>query len=407
MGYYKNVLGGIYWIGSLRVITRVLAFLKIAILARLLNPEEFGNYAIASLVLVFLETITETGINAYLIQEEDIKKSLDATWIVSIVRGLLISLLIIIFSKPVSTFFNAPNVLPILFLISTVPFLKGFINPSVINYQKNLLFKKDFILRLTIFTVDTLTCVLLAIYLKSAIVLVWGMIVGAITEILISFTFIKPLPRLKFKSYQIKILISRGKWITLSGIFRYLFENIDDLVVGRLINTYSLGLYQVAYKISSLPMTESAEVFHKVTFPIFVKVRNDPVRLKKAFLKVFIAVTLLVIPFGVILLFFASPIIKIFLGDKWLQILSVVRVLVVYGIIRAIFGISTPLFLAIKKQKYITIITFTAILGLSLTIIPFVRLYGYLGAGYSALFGWLLAIPVIIYYLNLVFKNNE
>jgi lipopolysaccharide exporter len=87
MGYFRNAVKGVVWMASLRGSTRAIAYVKIAILARLLGPEEFGIFGIASLVLALLEILTETGINAYLIQEEGkIKKYLNTAWVVSIIR---------------------------------------------------------------------------------------------------------------------------------------------------------------------------------------------------------------------------------------------------------------------------------------------------------------------------------
>ena len=93
MGYYKQAVNGISWMGGLRLFTRLLALIKIAILARILLPFQFGIYGIATLVLGFLEMLTETGINIFLIQQkEQIDEYVNSAWVVSIIRGFLIFL---------------------------------------------------------------------------------------------------------------------------------------------------------------------------------------------------------------------------------------------------------------------------------------------------------------------------
>ena len=88
MGYLKDTIKGLSWMTALRAVTRGLAVVKIAILARILLPSQFGNYGIALLVLGFLEVLTETGINVFLIQEkDDPQKYLNSAWVVSIARG--------------------------------------------------------------------------------------------------------------------------------------------------------------------------------------------------------------------------------------------------------------------------------------------------------------------------------
>src|SRR5512146_132535 len=107
MGYFKDTLRGISWMTALRGLMRGLAVIKIAILARILSPSQFGNYGIALLVLGFLEVLTETGINIFLIQKkDDTQKYLDSAWVVSIIRGILISGLILLASPYVASFFN-------------------------------------------------------------------------------------------------------------------------------------------------------------------------------------------------------------------------------------------------------------------------------------------------------------
>ena len=57
--------------GGFRVVSRGFAFVRTAILARILSPAQFGVYGIVLIVLALLELLTETGVNIFLIQEKD------------------------------------------------------------------------------------------------------------------------------------------------------------------------------------------------------------------------------------------------------------------------------------------------------------------------------------------------
>ncbi len=406
MGYFNEALKGISWMGSLRASTRVIAYIKIAILARLLTPSQFGLFGIAFLVLSFLEIITETGINIFLIQEKHgHEKYLDSAWVVSILRGIFIFLLLLILAPLISLFFKSPDARPLLLLISLVPLIRGFINPSIVSLQKNLLFGKEFMLRFWLYSLDTLAAIWAASVTHSAMSLVVGLLVGSVAEVILSHIFFKPKPKIVLDLVKFKKVINRGKWVTLAGIFNYLFQEGDDVAVGRLLNTTSLGLYQMAYKISSLPLSEIGDVVIKVTFPIFVKISGDISNLKAAFYKTITAVTFIVIPFGVALFLFPRELVLMILGSNWLEIVPVVKVLSFFGVARAVISCTYPLFLSLKKQQYITNITLVGILGLGLTIIPLVKTWGILGASISALIGLVATIPVTFYYVNKVFKN--
>lgn len=108
MKHIKQAIKGVGWMAFLRVTTRGLAFIRLAVLARVLSPFQFGVYGIASLILSLLEIFTETGVNVVLIQSKGkITEYLNTAWVVSIFRGIIISLLMILLSYPVSLFFNS------------------------------------------------------------------------------------------------------------------------------------------------------------------------------------------------------------------------------------------------------------------------------------------------------------
>jgi len=405
MSYFKKAFKGITWMGLLRISTRLLVLIKLAVLARLLDPADFGIFGIGSLVLALLEMLTETGITIILIQmKENYQKYLDSAWVISIIRGIIISLFLLILSYPISHFFNSPKSLQILLFLSILPFIKGFINPSIIKYQKYLNFKKEFYLRLLLFIIDTLTVIVIAYPTRSAISLVFGMICASIVELFISFKFIKPTPKFIYDINILKNILKRGKWITLAGIFDYIFHYGDDIIVGKILGTYSLGLYQVSYKFSTLPISESGEIINKVVFPIFSTISNDKLRLKKAFIKVLLSTTLISTLFAIFLFIFAVPLTEIILGQKWLYIIPSLKILLIFGVLRSISNSITTLFFAVRKQEYITLINLFSILFLSITIYPFVVKYGIIGAALSALLGTIMSIPLLYILVRKVFN---
>jgi O-antigen/teichoic acid export membrane protein len=399
VGYLKDTVKGITWVGAFRGFTRMIAFARTAILARILIPAQFGLFGITTLVLAFLEILVETGINVFLIQEKDnIDEYINTAWVVSITRGIIISSVIFLIAKPVSIFFKSPDSLNLLYLMALVPLIRGLINPSVVKFQKELRFKKEFWFKSTIFLFDAGVAVILALTIRSAISLVWGLIAGAILEVLLSFIYTRPIPKLRLETVKIKRIISRGKWMTGAGIFQYLFRQGDDAVVGRILGTSSLGLYQVAYKISSLPISEVADVIARVTFPVYMKISKDSKRFKNAFYKTILAVSVLVVPFGLVIFFFSREIILVILGDKWLEAVPVLKVLSIYGVIRAIINPSLTVFLAAKKQELVTLITFISVLGLAVSIVPLVIKFGIVGAGISTIIGSLVSLPFVVYF---------
>ena len=80
----KKVVKGGLWIFALRILNRVLGFLRIIILARILSPNDFGLLGIAMLAISTIETFSQTGFQAALIQKKgNVEAYLDAAWTVS------------------------------------------------------------------------------------------------------------------------------------------------------------------------------------------------------------------------------------------------------------------------------------------------------------------------------------
>jgi O-antigen/teichoic acid export membrane protein len=384
---------------------RGLAIIKVAVLARFLAPAQFGSYGIALLVLGFLEVLTETGINVFLIQKkDDVKPFLNSAWVVSIIRGILITLIIIVTAPLVTYFFKAPQVINLLYIVAGVAFVRGFINPMEVVYQKNLQFKQEFWYKGFLYFVDTGLAITLGILTRSESAMLISMLAAAGVEVLLSFILFKERPKFIAEKDKVLEVIHNGKWITGAGVFGYIFQNIDNLTVGKVLGTTSLGYYQQAYSISTLPVSEVGNIFNKVTFPVYVAIGGDKERLKKAFFKTLGVISLLVIPFSVILFFFARPIILIFLGQNWLIIEPVLKILAIFGAFKSILNFSYSLFLSLKLQKYVMYSEMMGIVGMAIAIYPMTLKFGIVGAGLSTIIAFVFSLPVVIYGLRKIFK---
>ncbi len=393
---------------AFRIFSRAIAFIRIIILARLLVPSQFGIFAIASMALALLEILTETGINVFLVQEKaEINEYVNDAWIVSIIRGILITLFIILTAPIVVAFFKIPQATGIIFLISIVPFIRGFINPAEVRFQKKLEFSKEFYFRSAIFGFDSLVAVLACLITRSATGLVFGLLAGAALEVILSFVLIKPVPSLKFNLQKITKIFHKGKWVTLYGFFNYAASEGDNVTIGKLLGPASLGIYQMGYTISTLPVSEVSDVVNKVTFPVYAKMSEDKSRLRKGFRKTILLVSLISVFLGLIIYFFPKALFILIFSQKWAETINILKPLAVYGAIRGISGTTSSLLLAVGKQKYVAGMTFARFIALIITIIPLTVIYGLFGAAMSVLLSGVIELPLAIYYANLIFRKES
>ncbi len=398
MGYFKTTLSGLSWTAALRGSIRLLAFVRLAILARLLLPEQFGAFGVAAMALALLEIMTETGINVFLLQEKDgLSQFINTAWLVSIFRGLIIALLVFVSAPLVANFFSTPDLAPLLYLTCLVPVIRGFINPANVKFQKDLQFNREFAYRLTIFLVESIITVSFAVLTHSAASFVWGLIFSSLIELALSFILISPRPHWSFKLDQLKLILNRGKWVTGFGLFDYVFTQGDNITVGRLLGQAPLGVYRTAYSLSTLPVNEIVDTYYKVSLPVYVKLVGSPARLKSAVLKSvgLLSLTSLIISLAVF--FLARPFVLLVLGSAWHAAIPVVKVLAFVGLFRSLSYSFNSLFVALRLQKYVTFIIFTSMLALLVTIVPAVSRFGVIGAGYSAVVSSLVSLPVAVF----------
>lgn len=406
MGYSKQAFIGVSWMGAFRIISRIIATGRGVLLARILTPAQFGVFGIASIILSFLEILTETGINIFLMQEKgNIDKFVNSAWIVSMLRGILICMAIIITVPFIVDLFNMEELYRFLFLISLVPLIRGFINPSIVKYQKELEFGKEFWLRIAIYIFDSSISIILTLILTDAIGFVWGLIAGAILELILSFMLFKPWPLLKFEFNFMRSIINRGKWVTAYGIFNYIAKEGDSIIVAKLLGATPVGIYKMGYSLSTLPISEISDVANKVIFPVYSKISGEKERLLKAFTKTLLAVSVPIVILSLIIFFLPRTFFEIVLTPKWGDVVIILKILVVYGMLRGISGLSSSLFLALGKQNFVAGMTFIRFFVLVITIIPLTSNFGIIGASFSALLSALLEIPLIGFYILKVFKS--
>lgn len=408
MGYTKDTIKGVSWLGAFRIASRFISLGRTAIVARLITPAQFGVFGIVGIVLSITEILTETGINIFLVQKKgNIDSYISTAWIVSILRGVLITGLIIATAPLLETFFEIDNLFSYLLLASSIPFVRGFINPSVAKFVKELQFNKEFLYRVSIFTVESVVTIILVYLWPTVESLILGLLAGAFYEVILSFFLASPKPIPQFKKKLFLEVIHRGKWLTASGVFNYLFQNIDNVVIGKILGAASLGLYDMAYRISQLPITEVTTVVEKATFPVYVKIAEDKSRLKKAFTKSVLITSAVVIPISLVFLLIPDVIVSVVLGEQWLEAATILQVLALLGMLKALMLTVNALIIGVNKQEMLTIINFVSFVVLASVIIPFTKEWGLVGAGYAGILSTLVTFPIVIYCVYTIFKVKK
>ncbi|GIK83782.1 MAG: hypothetical protein BroJett025_04040 [Patescibacteria group bacterium] len=398
MGYMKNTISGFSWQTVLRFATIITILVKTMFIARILTPNDFGLFALIAITLGIAEATTETGVNLTIIQsKQSIKYFIDSAWVIAIVRGFIIGIIMVLMGVLMSKFYNESSLKILIAIAALVPVIKGFINPSIVLFHKNLQFFKDSAFRFTVILFETTATVLLAFAFKSVVALVFGLLVGGLFEVFLSFMVFKDKPSFVYIPNRAKVILSNAKGLTISAALSYINENIDDFLLGKIIGTHSLGLYHNAYSLGHKVNYDFAKSAHHSILPVFTKIAEERTRLKKAFLKSIVVTTIIVVGLSMPLLIAPEFIVNLILGAQWLSVTPYLYLFVLAGILQSISAIFYSLFFAKKNYSTINFHLVLTVVTLIILLLILPKQLGILGAGIALVISRFIAMPVLFF----------
>jgi lipopolysaccharide exporter len=368
MGYTNKAISGFGWQTFLKLIIYLLSLIKIYFLARLLTPADFGLFSLTAVALGLSEALTETGVNLTILQsKQSVKYFLNTAWVISIFRGLIIGTLMLVFGIGMQYYFDQSQLLILTAVAAIIPVIKGFINPYIVMLHKKMLFFQDAMFKLSRLVVEILGTILFGFLLHNAFALILGLLLGAFFEVGLSFLIFKTRPKFTYLKSRAQPILQNAKFLSISSVFNYLVEHVDDFLIGKITGTFDLGIYHNAYSLTHKANYQISKSVHHGIIPILTKIKQNQPRLKKAFFKSFLGtfaiITLVSTPF----LLFPEFIVTFLLGQDWLPAIAIIRPLIAAGIIQSLTAVCYTLFLSIKKFKLLNIhllLSLTLMIGL-------------------------------------------
>ena len=277
----SRVLSGSAWVLGMQLFSKGFGAVQLFILARMLAPHDFGLFAIALSMLLAFEVLTRTGFDDALIQKRgNIEDSVHTAFGIQIIRGVVMTALIIFTAPYIAGFFNEPAVAPVVSTLALVQLLRGFRSPGVILLQRELNFRLEskFLAVGKIFTI--ITTLILAFQLQSVWALIYGAVIGEAALVVLSYAIHPYRPKLFFSLGKAKELVKFGIWLFLAGIASYIALQADNIAVGKLLNAEALGIYYMAFKIANLIVMEIAMPLIKTLKPAYAALQGDAERLR-------------------------------------------------------------------------------------------------------------------------------
>lgn len=369
---------------------KLIFFLRLLILARLLAPDDFGLLAIAVTAIGFFLNITNFGMIPALIQGQDIDdKQYDIAWTIGITRALAISGIVIFTAPLIASIFAEPRAEEIIRVLALQPLLDSLVSIRVADLNRSLHFRPLAILRLANAFANTI----ISIALASSIgvwALVAGVLAGAITTVILSYILAPHTPRLSFELASALPLIRFGRWIFINSLIALIGSSVLRISISRQLGAAELGLYYLAAQVAYLPAEIASGVIGEVAFPLIARIQSDIIQVTKAFRTMLVGTTALLYPVCALTISLAPTFVEEILGPKWEGTEPVIRILSLATMIGLFGEVVVPLLKGLGQPYKSTVIGFVQNTLLISLVWGLASRFGIVGAALA----WLPAITV-------------
>ena len=310
------------------------------------------------------------------------RRHYDTAWTLSAVRGVVTALLLVLFAPFIANWFNDPRLEAVIYALAAASVVDGLDNIAVVDFQKSLTFDKDFRFMVWPKLVAFSVTLSLAFLWRDYWALVIGILSSTAARFVLSYAMhpFRPRPSLEMLSE----IFGFSKWLLANNILQFVARRSDIVIIGKMLDAGSLGLYTVAREVSSMASTELLLPIQRAVFPGLAKLAEDPKTIRRAFLDSLAVIVTLGLPLTVGIGLIADPLVRLVLGAKWIDAIPLLQILVIVGIMRIFNGNSQAFLLATNRPHLTTVL---AVCGafLGVTLVPWaIWNWGMIGAAWAS-----------------------
>ena len=357
--------------------------LRLAVLAHLLSPDDFGLLAMGIVAVELLLQATDLGMIPALVQRGDAQDAdYHAAWTIGVIRGLCLSALLVVIAPLAATVFHEPRASDVVRALAIRPLLQAAGSVRMADLIRNLHFRPLALQKLC----EAVTIALVSITLARPLG-VWGLIAGTLAGPLaaavISYRLAPYRPRLTFDQHAISPLIGFGRWIFLTAVFAAVGNLILQAAISRELGAGQLGLYFMAARLAYLPLEVLGEVVGAVAFPLYARLQSNVDQATIVFRRLVIAGSAVAYPILALVIALAPALDHELLGSRWTGTSGIMRILALSAVVGLLGDLAIPVYKGLGRPQFVTALELVQSLIVAILVWPFVTHYGVLGAAIS------------------------
>lgn len=380
---------GAGWVMFWRFSTRGLGLISTLILVHLLSPADFGIVALAMGFVRGLESMSELGTADAIIRADMPDRALyDTGFTINVLRGCGVAVAAAVLAYPAAVFFHNPHLAVVILFAAGVTLLASFQNIGIVDFRRFIAFEKQFKLKIIPRFLQIIIAITLGFLLRNYFALIVAILANQALTTFLSYSIHPYRPRFALSAW--KRIASYSTFLWLTRIVGLVGGLGTKTVIGRFAGVGSVGVYEIANEIATLPASEVVAPLCHAAFSGFSEMRRDNDSGAGMLIRMTGLMAMLVFPAGIGLSLVAEPVVRLGFGAKWMaavpmvEILGFASIFVTFGMIAGVvFNVQAWM----KARLKVSLAVVGLELGLLLVLVP---RFGLVGAALAAASGTLV-----------------
>lgn len=319
---------GIIWSFVERFSVQGIQFLLGILMARILSPEDYGLIGMLAIFMSISQVFIDGGFSTALIQKQNrTETDFSTVFYINLVISLLCYLFLYALAPYIASFYEQPLLIDITRVYSINLVLNSLVAINKVKLSIQVDFKTQSKISFTAAVLSGIIGIGFAYSGYGVWALVIQMLSSAFFNVILSFYFVRWIPKLSFSRVSFKSLFAFGSKLLVASIISNVYTNLYALVIGKKFSSASLGMYTRADQFAQFTSSNIAGILSRVSFPILSEIQNDDKRLISVYRKYIQMSAFIVFPLILGLCGIARPLVLLLLTDKWEGVIILLQIL--------------------------------------------------------------------------------
>lgn len=296
-----------------------IAFLVSLLLARLLDPSDYGVLSMLTVFIAIAQVFVQSGLNTALIQKKDVDETdLSSVFYVSFGVAAAFYALLFVLSPWLAEFFRMPALKDTLRVMALILLPGSLVSVQTAVVSRQMAFRRLMIASLCATVLSGTVGVVMALNGAGYWALVAQQMTNQCALAILLLVLIKWRPRRVFSFARVKSHLRFGWKLLVSGLLDTGFTNLRSAVIGKKFSDEALAFYTRGKQFPELVMNAINGSISSVMLPVLSEQQDETERMKMTTRRSVMLSSFIVVPMMAGLAAVAEPMISLLLTDKWL-----------------------------------------------------------------------------------------